>query len=200
MDYTENQLDTFVIPLTNFDAPVFLKHHGVKGQRWGVKRTPEQLGHPQRTKAQIKRDKKRDKELAKLRKRQKIEKREQQAKAAKSFKFRREKAEILRSPAKMLQYRDYLTDEEIEKALKRFEMEKKLADFTRSERKRGGEFVKDVVDFTETSVKGYNMFADIYNSLKGEEGKKLKTITLTGGKKDKDDKKDKDKDEKKDDD
>lgn len=23
----------------------WLKHHGIKGQKWGVRRTPEQLGH-----------------------------------------------------------------------------------------------------------------------------------------------------------
>lgn len=23
----------------------FLEHHGIKGQRWGIRRTPEQLGH-----------------------------------------------------------------------------------------------------------------------------------------------------------
>lgn len=27
------------------DFETFLEHHGVKGQKWGVRRTPEQLGH-----------------------------------------------------------------------------------------------------------------------------------------------------------
>lgn len=26
-------------------ADEFLEHHGIKGQRWGIRRTPEQLGH-----------------------------------------------------------------------------------------------------------------------------------------------------------
>lgn len=27
------------------DTTVYLSHHGIKGQKWGVRRTPEQLGH-----------------------------------------------------------------------------------------------------------------------------------------------------------
>ena len=33
----------------NYLYPFALYHHGIKGQQWGVRRTPEQLGHPSKT-------------------------------------------------------------------------------------------------------------------------------------------------------
>ena len=33
------------MPISQRDASDYLVHHGIKGQKWGVRRTPEQLGH-----------------------------------------------------------------------------------------------------------------------------------------------------------
>lgn len=152
-----------------------LYHYGIKGQKWGVRRTPEQLGHPKPTRAEKKASKIREKNA---RKREKARRKAQKAAkyyAKKNAKFEKEKAEIMRSPMSMVKYKEKFTDEEIDKALKRFEMEKKLADYSATERKRGKEFVSDLISYGETAVKGYNLYADIYNTF-NEKGKKIKRV------------------------
>lgn len=34
------------------DNHIYLAHHGIKGMKWGIRRTPEQLGHRQRKKSE----------------------------------------------------------------------------------------------------------------------------------------------------
>jgi hypothetical protein len=40
-----------------------IRHHGIKGQKWGVRRTPEQLGHPRSNKRRKKNRKKINKQV-----------------------------------------------------------------------------------------------------------------------------------------
>lgn len=172
-----------------------LYHYGIKGQKWGVRRTPEQLGHPKLTRAEKRAAKIREKNV---KKREKM--RKKSLKAAKrtkkeQAKFEKEKAELMRSPVTMAKYKEKFTNEEIDAALKRFEMEKKLTEYSVKERRRGKEFIDDMVGLAETAKKGYNLYVDVYNTFntKGDNKKRI-------GKDDKDNKNKKKKDDDDDDD
>lgn len=154
-----------------------LYHHGVKGMKWGVRRTPEQLGHPKPTRAEKKAAKVRDKNSKKRAKALKKADAIAKKKAKEQRKFEKEKAELMRSPLTMVKYKEKFTDEEIDKALKRFELEKRLADYSVKERNRGKEFVNDLIGYGETAVKGYNLYANIYNTF-NEKGKKIKRVEV----------------------
>lgn len=149
-----------------------LYHYGVKGQRWGVRRTPEQLGHPKPTRAEKKAAKLRDKNSKKREKARKKALKAAKVAKKKQAKFDKEKAELMQSPLSMVKYKEKFTDEEIDKAIKRFEMEKKLTDLSVKERNRGREFVNDLIGYGETAVKGYNLYTDIYNTFNTQGAKK----------------------------
>lgn len=152
-----------------------LYHYGVKGQKWGVRRTPEQLGHPKLTRAEKKAAKLREKNSKKREKaRKKALKAANRAKKEQA-KFDKEKSELMRSPITMAKYKEKFTNEEIEAALKRFEMEKKLSDYSAKERNRGKEFVDDMIGFAETAKRGYNLYVDVYNTF-NEKGRKKEKI------------------------
>ena len=151
-----------------------LYHHGVKGQKWGVRRTPEQLGHPKLTRTEKKAAKLRDKNAKKREKNRKKALKAAKIARKKQEKFDKEKAELMKSPLSMVKYKEKFTDEEIDKAIKRFEMEKKLTDLSVKERNRGREFVGDLISYGETAVRGYNLYTDIYNTF-NTQGRKKKT-------------------------
>lgn len=153
-----------------------LYHYGVKGMKWGVRRTPEQLGRPKRTKAQVKRDKKRDRALA-AKKKQEAKLAKQEKREVKQLeKFKRNRKKITKSPSLVMQNRDRFTDQELKDIISRFDMEKKLNDLSVAERQRGIKFVEDMVKLGDTTVKGYNLAANVYNTFKSE-GKDLPIIS-----------------------
>lgn len=181
--------------MTSFSNELY--HYGIKGMKWGVRRTPEQLGKPQRTKEQLKRDKKRDKALAAKKKADEKEKKAEKKEAAKKARFEKrqakerylspkEKAEIIKSPTAVMRNRDKFTNEELKQALERFKLEADIAKITEDQRKRGKQMVTDIVDMTKKATEGYDIFVDIYNTF-SESDRKLKKIND----KDKDDDKDK---------
>lgn len=99
-------------------AEDFLEHYGVKGQRWGVRRTPEQLGH--KGKSTIKRI------MAKLKKSSAKKKKQKAKKEQESDDKIREK--ILRStdPKYIYKHRSLLSDKELNDRINRINTEAKL--------------------------------------------------------------------------
>lgn len=103
----------------------FLEHHGVKGQRWGVRRTPEQLGH-------------RIKEGAK-----KVKKILSDRKAKRS-------AQVRKKPRKIAVKK--MSDQELENRLKRLRKESEYRRLSKEARGRGKNLVMDVLEKSGKSV------------------------------------------------
>lgn len=95
-----------------------LYHHGVKGQKWGVRRTPAQLGHPESS-------------------------RTHNGESTKSKKPKREtrKARTQRAAEEVQQ----LSDKELREQLNRMRMEREYVQMKAGGPSKGEKFVKDVV-------------------------------------------------------
>lgn len=92
-----------------------LAHHGIKGQKWGVRRTPAQLGH----KPSGSRRKKSSKVKAQIRKGRK-----------RLSGLRKKKVTTQKVVRRKRAYE--LNDEELQKAVKRLQMEKQYNDLVKS--------------------------------------------------------------------
>lgn len=96
----------------------FLEHYGVKGQRWGVRRTPEQLGH--RGESTIKRLMKKIQKSSAKKKKEKVKKEEE------SDDKIREKVLKSTDPKYIYKHRSLLTDKELNDRINRINTEAKL--------------------------------------------------------------------------
>lgn len=145
-----------------------LEHHGVKGQRWGVIRSPEQLGHKPKAKRKksasgqsksiaVSAKKKRSSKSVKVSRKEQKQK-EKEVKA---------KEKSMRSPTTMYRNRNKVdfTKEELDEAMKRFERDKKLSDYSRDEISRGQKYWDTAIKYGDNAIKTYNMFAKVYNSF-----------------------------------
>lgn len=158
-----------------------LYHHGVKGQKWGVRRTRSQLGYPE------------SKPRAKKEKSPRSAKKKQAARlkaASERVKRQNAREEILRSPTKLYKHRNEFTRQEIDDAMRRFEWERRLNEFSNYEINAGKRYVDTLLGYADTGIRAYNTYAKVYNAF-NKSGKQRKTI----GEKSKQDKKKKKDDE-----
>lgn len=121
-----------------------LEHHGIKGMKWGVRRTPEQLGHRKEKRAKNKAEKK-----------------------AKKDAKRREK--ILRDPKKLSKHLYEFSDAEITNSLKHFDWQKHMNDLSPSKLKQGSKIVENTVKTAGSLIAAYNIGASVYNTISGTE-------------------------------
>lgn len=147
-----------------------LEHYGRKGMKWyqsiyGSKdkkssgssknrpKTPMQQRLEERKKA---REKKRSEQAAK-----RVEKQKQRE--------IKKREEILRNPTKLYKYRNEFTQDEINNALRRFEWEKKLNDYSINQLERGKKYLDAAFNTVNSGINIYNAAARIANTMNKDE-------------------------------
>lgn len=160
-----------------------LYHHGIKGQVHGVRNGPPYPLSRQKKKS-FKNGGNGKKLVKSLAKKADIAKERHKAKAEERAERRRKKQleRDRKHPASMWNRRDMYTDEELDKALKRFDLEKRLHDVQVSELKRGKDYLDLLVQYSTTGIKLWNNYAAINNAIPNKDGtpKKQRPIINVG--------------------
>lgn len=160
-----------------------LEHYGVKGQRWGVRKERETSGRKRKKrtfseKVQARRKKRAAKRVARAKARAEKEQQEAQKKAAKQQAAKEKKRQaILNNPTSLYKHRREFTADEIQAAMKQFEWEKKLSEYSKSDLKNGAEFINTMFSYVNNGINLYNAAARIANSV--SEDSKLPIIKST---------------------
>lgn len=173
-----------------------IKHHGRKGQQWGVSNGPpyplnrKGLSYYFSKRKITKEDRQRIKEEEATKKRQ-----------AREEELEKNKDKVLKSgkASEILQYQGKLTNQELQSAVTRLNLERSLKEFSSKEKQSSIKKIDEImstvgttVKWANTGIKAWNTFASAYNSL-SDNPKKLKTISLSGGGESKKKKKEKNK-------
>lgn len=152
-----------------------LMHHGIKGMKWGVRRTPSQLGHKIRARR------------AQKKRAAALEKARATRKANRELEANKERALKSGTATEVLKYKGKLTNQELQTALTRINLEQQLSAISAREVKTGMDKVVSVMNKVEKAttaaekgIKAYNTVAKVSNSV----GKtKLPTIGDSNGSK-----------------
>ncbi len=158
-----------------------LEHYGIKGQKWGVRRTPEQLGHITEKKRKVsnwiekarKKSAKRKKVSTKKKAEAKKEKTEKEKESEEKI---REKVLNSTDPKYIYKYRNLLTTKELQDRLTRIDTEDKVSKLAEKKTKKGNDFIKilgetakmaeSVGKIAENTKKVY----DAYSTISGKRG------------------------------
>lgn len=147
-----------------------LYHFGIKGMKWGIRRTPIQLGHKTKNKNQRKNDKQA------LNKKARIDKK---------------KREVLksRSAKELYKYANLFDTRELQEAYNRLQLERNIQNLVPKEVKKGQNFTQKVIksgrtvsDLLDTGTKLYNNVAKIYNSTENGRANPIPLINGDGNK------------------
>lgn len=152
-----------------------LYHHGIKGMHWGIRRfQPYPKG-----------SKKKGKEVGEAAKKA-PEKKLSEKEAKELYEKEKERALKSGSAGDIIQFKGDLTNTQMETAIKRLDLEKKLTNYAtpvvKSSKERFNEIMNDVKTFnnwTNIGIDAYNTFARIYNA--SERGAKKKMKLVAGG-------------------
>lgn len=147
-----------------------LYHFGIKGMKWGIRRTPIQLGHATKNKNQRKNDKQA------LNKKARIDKK---------------KREVLksRSAKELYKYANLFNTRELQEAYNRLQLERNIQNLFPKEVKKGQNFTQKIIksgrtvsDLLDTGTKLYNNVAKIYNSTENGRTNPIPLINGDGNK------------------
>lgn len=142
----------------------FLAHHGIKGQKWGIRRTPEELGHKptgKKKKSAVKEYINKQKEI----------------RAAKKGSAKEEARKLLKDyvrkhPKKLPMYSKVLTKDEVQEVIDNINFDRKLKEIRAQEIEAGWRKVQrtannigTLANLINNSKNLYNNSVDIYNHL-----------------------------------
>ena len=171
-----------------------LNHHGVKGMKWGVRRTPKQLGHkPAATKKKKSNiAAKKDEILKKLKNYKKTKDAEKAKKeavkqkiTAEEFEAKKQKAVLSGSAQEVLKFKGKLSQAEMNTAMNRIRWEQEMKTMSEKDIVTGRQKADKVFDnldavtnYAVTASKAYNTVANIYNAFSGTNKSLLPTINI----------------------
>lgn len=145
-----------------------LQHHGIKGMKWGVRRTPEELGHkPSKISSMISSVKKKrakaKKQKAAAKKKKEAAKKEKEEESEDKI---REKALASTDPKYIYKHRNLLTTKELQDRLTRIDTEAKVKKLTEDDKtkkamKKGEDTLKSLGSMAESIGK----IADAYTKV-----------------------------------
>ena len=164
--------------MTEFETD-YPAHHGIKGQKWGVRRTPEELGH--RSKAP-KAPKKSIFEKAGEKRQQRREKNSaDEREALKDY--------LRKHPKKMPKYAKALTESEANDIISKIQFDRKLKNVREEEVQAGWDKIRNasirvntLYNLLNNSKNLYNTAAEINNALIDVGAVKGKKWVRVGGK------------------
>lgn len=146
-----------------------ISHHGIKGMHWGIRRfQPYPKG------------KKKGKEVGEAAKKS-SQKPLTKEESIEVYERRKEKALKSGTPDEIMSFKGDLTNNQMETAIKRLDLEKKLSNYGKVPEKTFAEKVdqtmkdvKKINEWTNIGIDTYNTFARIYNARNDK--KKLKLV------------------------
>lgn len=144
----------------------YLEHYGVKGMKWGVRNEREKTGR--RTSAKKKaaiQNRLSILERRKKKRQQKAKEAEKKRQTVSAKKAEARRTNILRSPTKLYKNRYDFTQDEINSALKQFEWESKLRDYSQKELQAGKRYIDNAFQYTVATINLYNQAARVVNSF-----------------------------------
>lgn len=170
-----------------------LEHYGRKGMRWyqhiygkeqGQAKYAIGLSDSSKKKTFRERREEASKQKAKdkeAKEKAKAEKKASEAKAKAekdAAKKEKERQDILKNPTELYKHRDEFTYNEIKEAIKYFDLEKQLYTHSEDRLKRGSNFIKTALEYTNNAINLYNAAARIVNSVSGDG--KTNTLPFVG--------------------
>lgn len=152
---------------------LFLAHHGIKGQRWGVRR----YQNPDGTLTEVGKKHYSDAvESAPRHKPSEARKKAQEEEKARKFEEKRQQALKAGNATEVLKYKNFSTQKELQDAIGRINTERTLKQLSDAELNSGKKFVDKVIDTADTwRARGekvasvWNFVAKIHNSLVDED-------------------------------
>lgn len=139
-----------------------LYHYGVLGMHWGVRRTPEQLGHrtkssgsAQSAKARVKVDKKKTRTAGSTKPMTLEEKEAKKKEAIESH-----------DPKQVYANKELFSDAELRSAYTRLLMEKQIKDLTPKQKNKGAEYIDAAIKWGGKVSALLGTGVGIYNSVK----------------------------------
>lgn len=161
-----------------------LEHYGRKGQKWGQHIFGKERSGTRRQKrtfsekVKARRQKRAKDRVARAKARAEKQQQEAQKKAAKQQAVKEKKRQsILNNPTQLYKHRREFTADEIQAAMKQFEWEKKLSEYSKNDLKNGAEFINTMFSYANNGINLYNTAARIANSI--SEDSKLPIIKTT---------------------
>lgn len=155
---------------------ISLEHHGIKGMKWGIRRSPEQLGHKTKKRSIFSKVKKAAKKTKKV-----AEKKEEE-----SVEKIREKVLKSTDPRYIAKHLKYLDDNELQGRINRISKEtaiKKMAADASGKKaiKQGEDFMKSLASMAESAEKVYKAIDTITGGKKKKKNNNNRGGNNSGG-------------------